>query len=486
MMEFRQDTYFEVYGRFMFPEFGIEYSTPGKIIYKKDGRFNAITLEIYGSLETNDFDRSYLEGRYNLHNIVGYTNGGMAVLIEGAKLCNGYHPGEEFSYLEYNLRNCLFLNLNSEVFDTILKDLSDQGIYNLKVSSCQYSFAGIDEWIDETEVEYAEIDKKYKYEVNVENINENIYLVKDENLKFTSGIEIKIGSSGFNEEFYWGLESIDGQDLSIKSTMNNLKMVKELLETLIMVPIDFSYLKFLVPIEEMDNKLVTGYLVSFGINTGKYRRINTDIPYVKIKENFENILCNWYKKRNKLTLITQNFIINKYAHQYNQSVLLNSIKSLEMYHRNFIQEKETEKNENLEIYKNILLNFIENNIENEDHKDRFIENVNYNPEISLKKRIKALFDDLDNDIKNILVKNKKGATRRNIDKLAQKLANTRNYYTHGDPDTDRSFIIKEPIEIIETTILLNQIIKYYICKELFVPDEEIIEIITMGMNGVIK
>lgn len=86
----------------------------------------------------------------------------------------------------------------------------------------------------------------------------------------------------------------------------------------------------------------------------------------------------------------------------------------------------------------------------------------------------------------MLVKNKKGSTRRNIDKLAQKLANTRNYYTHGDPDTDSSFIIKEPIEIIETTLLLNQVIKYFVCKELFELDDEIIDIIIKGMSGVIK
>lgn len=389
MKEFRQDTEFEMLGQFVYAGGSLDDGVTGKIVYKKDRLSNKLELEIYGELYDPDLDFN-LEGFNKSHKIIGFTNNGFTVIIDKAvKIsANVSYPG--IPYTKYGVSMCLFLNINYyKSFDVVSNKLSSIGIDNLEVKRCQFSFTGIDEWIVETKVEYEKIDSKYKYEVNIDNINENIYLVKDENLKFTSGIEIKIGSSGFNEEFYWGLESIDGQDLSIKSTMNNLKIVKELLEILITVPIDFSYLKFKVPIEEMDNKLVIGYLVSSGINTGKYRRINTDIPYAKIKENFENILCNWYEKRHKLTLISQNFIINKYARQYNQSVLLNSIKNLEIYHRNFIREKET--NKNLEIDKSILLNFIENNIENKKHKDRFIENVNYNPEISLKKNKSAVW-----------------------------------------------------------------------------------------------
>ena len=487
LREFRQDTEFEMLGQFVYAGGSINDGLSGKIIFKKDKRADRLELEIYGELVDPQVENDSLEDFNKYHKIIGFTNNGFTVIIERAVKRKSLQNFPGIPYTRYNLGRCLFLNINYDrSFDKVSNELSDIGIDNMVALNCQYSFSGIDEWIDKSKVIYTRKDRVCKYEVALNKVKEENYLVEEENLKFSSGIEIKTFNKGFTEEYYWSLESIKGEELSVKSIVDNLNIFKELLEIVITVPIDFSYFKLRIPIKQMDDNIVTGYLVSSRLNIGNYRKSNTDIPYTKIEENFESILCNWYKKRTKLTLITQNFIINKYAHQYNQSVLLNSIKSLEMYHRNFIQEKETQKNENLEIDKNILLNFIENNIENKKHKDRFIENVNYNPEISLKKRIKALFDKLDNDIKNMLVKNKKGSTRRNIDKLAQKLANTRNYYTHGDPDTDSSFIIKEPIEIIETTLLLNQVIKYFVCKELFELDDEIIDIIIKGMSGVIK
>lgn len=487
MMEFRQDTEFEMLGQFVYAGGNINDGITGKIIYKEDKIADRLELEIYGELIDPEVDNDSLEDFNKYHKIIGFTNNGFTVIIERAVKRKSLQNFPGIPYTRYDLGRCLFLNINYDrSFDKVSNELSDIGIDNMVASNCQYSFSGIDEWIDKSKVTYTRKDRVCKYEVDLNKVNEETYLVKELNLKFSSGIEIKTCSKGFTEEFYWSLEPIKGEELSVKSIVDNLKIFKELMEIVITVPIDFSYFKLRIPIKQMDDNIVTGYLVSSRLDIGNYRKSNTDIPYTKIEKNFERILCNWYKKRNRLTLITQNFIINKYAYQYNQSVLLNSIKNLEMYHRNFIQEKETQKNEDLEIDKSILLNLIENSIENEEHKYRFINNINYNPGISLKNRLKTLFNDLDNNIKNMLVKNKKGSIKRKIDKLAQKLANTRNYYTHGDLDTDSGFIIKEPIEILETTLLLNQIIKYYICKELFDLDDEIIDIITKGMSGVIK
>lgn len=457
--EFRQDTYFEVYGRFMFPEVGIDNSTPGKIVYKRDGRLNTLTLEIYGSLETDDFYGSYVEGRFKLHDIIGYTNEGMAVLIEGAKLGTSDIRDSKFSYLEYKLRNCLFLNLKIEDFEPIAKKLSDNGIYNMDVTSCQYSFAGIDNWIDESKV-FCNYDlNNYTFGVDFDNIKEDYYLVEDENFKFSSGVEISSGENTFNEEFYWSLESIDESCFDIKSILDKVDRFKELLEILLSVPIDYSYLKFRIPIEEMENKLVTGYLVRNRIRVDEYKKFSTDIQYGKIKGNFEEILCNWFENINKLTVIVQNYIINKNALQYNQSILLNSIKSLEMYHRNFIQERE---------------------------KERLKPYTKRNSEINFKDRLIDLFDNLNDEIRNKLIKNDDKSTDIANKEFATKLVETRNYYTHGDPKKLKESVIIDPIEIIETTLLLNQLIKYFVCSELFEVNEEIIDIITKGMSGVIK
>ena len=485
LKEFRQDTYFEVYGRFMFPGVGIDNSTPGKIVYKRDGRLNTLTLEIYGSLETDDFYGSYVEGRFKLHDIIGYTNEGMAVLIEGAKLGPSDIRDSKFSYLEYKLRNCLFLKLEIEEFESVAKKLSDNGIYNMNVISCQYSFTGIDNWIGESKV-FCNYDvNNYTFGVDFDNVKEDFYLVDDENLKFSSGMEISSGENTFNEEFYWSLESIDKSCFDIKSILDNIDIFKELLEILISVPVDYSYLKFRILIEQLDNKLVTGYLVRSRLIVGKYKKFVTDIPYEKIQDDFEDILRKWFENINEFTLIVQNYIINKNALQYNQSILLNSIKNLEIYHRNFV-EQEKEINESLNRDKRIVLECIDKYIDDKKHRKKFVSNINYDSEMTLYNRLLELFGNLNEDILKRLIRTSSEVSNRKIKTFAYKLVSTRNYYTHGDSESMKNMVILDSDELIETTLLLNQVIKYYICKELFDLDDEVIDIITKGMGGVIK
>ena len=483
--EFRQDTYFEVYGRFMFPEVGIEDSTAGKIIYKRNGRINSLTLEVYGLLETNDFDGRYLEGRYGLYNIVGFTNYGMSILIEGAVLSNGNIVDSKFSFLEYNMKDCLFLDLNIDDFEPIVRKLSDKGIYSIGVSSCQYSFTGIDKWVNESNVFCTYDENNYTFGVDFDNIKEDFYLVDDENLKFSSGMEISSGENTFNEEFYWSLESIDKSCFDIKSILGKVDMFKELLEILLSVPIDYSYLKFRIPIGQLDNKLVTGYLVRSRIRIDEYKKFVTDIPYEKIKDNFEDILCKWFENINEFTLIVQNYIINKNALQYNQSILLNSIKNLEMYHRNFV-EQEKEINESLNRDKRIVLECVDKYIDDKKHIEKFISNINYDSEMTLYNWLLELFGNLNEDLLKGLIRTSSEVSNRKIKTFAYKLVSTRNYYTHGDSESMKNVVIIDSDELIETTLLLNQIIKYYICKELFDVDGEIVDIIIKGMSGVIK
>lgn len=485
MNEFRLDREFEIYGHFANAGRSLDEGVTGKIIYKKDSLVNRLELEIYGELFGTGL-KSNLEGFNKSYKIIGFTSNGFTVIIDKAVKISGRVSCPGIPFAKYGIAKCLFLGINyNKNFDLISNKLSDIGIDNLKVKSCEYSIAGIDEWIDETNVCYDEVEKKYRYEVDIDKVSKDEYLIKDANLKLSSGFEIKTCRTGFKENFYWNVESIDNQDLNIKYIMDKLKIFKELLDIFITVPIDFSYLKFKVPIEQMDNKLVTGYLVSGRMNTPNYRKINTDIPYNKIKDNFEEILCNWYKKRNKLALISQNFNINKYSYQYNQSILLNSIKNLEIYHRNFVEQKKG-IDDNFNIDREAVLEFINKNIKNENHRKNFERNINFDSEMTLNKRLKELFRSLDDSILNKLVQYQSGCRSDRIGKFVQKLVNTRNYYTHGDPESSKSMVITESDELIETTTFLNQVIKYHICKELFELDDEIISIIVNGMNGVIK
>ncbi|MBF0847775.1 hypothetical protein IR145_09965, partial [Streptococcus danieliae] len=56
--------------------------------------------------------------------------------------------------------------------------------------------------------------------------------------------------------------------------------------------------------------------------------------------------------------------------------------------------------------------------------------------------------------------------KSSIDSITNSLVQTRNYYTHGDDVENYPQAITDTIEQLNITSTLNQIIKYYIFKEL--------------------
>lgn len=101
--EFRQDTEFEMLGQFVYAGESLDDGLSGKIIYKKDIKFDKLELEIYGELIDPDVVNDSVDDFNKYHKIIGFTNNGFTVIIDRAvkRKSNKSYPG--IPYTRYSL-----------------------------------------------------------------------------------------------------------------------------------------------------------------------------------------------------------------------------------------------------------------------------------------------------------------------------------------------------------------------------------------------
>lgn len=120
------------------------------------------------------------------------------------------------------------------------------------------------------------------------------------------------------------------------------------------------------------------------------------------------------------------FSKNLHADLYLEDQLVDAIRNLEVYSRNFQIEQNGKKRE-----------------------------------LTLSERLKELFNSIDkvNQDKILPIELDK-------DSFITKLVQTRNYYTHGDKKQRYPEMITNFNEMYDTKVLLQEVLRYYIYKEL--------------------
>ena len=79
----------------------------------------------------------------------------------------------------------------------------------------------------------------------------------------------------------------------------------------------------------------------------------------------------------------------------------------------------------------------------------------------LAERLKELFTSIDNNIQDRIF-----PIELDMDSFTDKLVQTRNYYTHGDKKERYPEMITDFHEMYDTKVLLQEVLRYYIYKEL--------------------
>ncbi len=206
--------------------------------------------------------------------------------------------------------------------------------------------------------------------------------------------------------------------------------------------------------------------------TSDYTEQEVHTTYLDLEHTFHKVLLNYVDKRKKLDLVLDDYLSEYYLVEFYETKLLNSIRNLEIFHRNFIEPREmVKKDEGIEEARAQIIDFINEEVP-EKYQGRFRSQVYYQPEKSLRKRMDYLIKNLPDDVFDALqIKAPKRRKSRSIGSFVNRLIETRHYYTHGDFSENYPSRIVELDQIKRVNRTLRKICLYYVYTELGISEE---------------
>ncbi|MCL2156494.1 MAG: hypothetical protein FWH54_00545 [Methanobrevibacter sp.] len=119
--------------------------------------------------------------------------------------------------------------------------------------------------------------------------------------------------------------------------------------------------------------------------------------YPKIKNNFETIINNWFKKYEEFETLFQIYFVNEYNKSYLESVFIAYTQALESYVRKKLEFKtEFLKIEEYIPIKKELKGIVDKLVADVDHNDSLKKKIEYGNEYSLRKMLKIILGDINN------------------------------------------------------------------------------------------
>ena len=395
-----------------------------------------ITLEIYGEFpdETgNSFGFSK-----DLEKIYGFTSDGNVLILNtyGKTMEHISTPG--FSIIKYGIENFKLYNIfysKLENFDSKPEDwvvLIDK-LENEEVMEFRFSFEHIEEWIEKSLVTIKHRENKDIFESSINDYKATNALIKSLKIKFEDSpiLYSSYTTTSFRSKYYIKLTPIDSETKKFNDFYDAARKFNGFIEILSNVPISFTNIEFLVQDVSIDENRIPLIKGKFFVqHARKYKKWNKssqkNISLSKLDTNFNQILNHWFDKTEELEFIVKQFSKNLHGDLYVEDQLVDAIRNLEVYSRNF------------HIDQNGKLR-----------------------ELTLSKRLKKLFTSIDNI-------NKDKIFPKELDRKSfiKKLVDTRNYYTHGDKKENHPKLITDFHEMYDTKVLLQEILRYFIYKEL--------------------
>lgn len=395
-----------------------------------------ITLEIYGEFpdETgNSFGFSK-----DLEKIYGFTSDGNVLILNtyGKTMEHISTPG--FSIIKYGIEKFKLYdifyskleNFNSKPDDWIALF---EKLKREEVMEFRFSFDHIEEWIEKSLVTIKRKENKDIFESSINDYKTTIALIKSLNIKFEDSpiLYLSYTSTSFRSNYYIKFTPFNSDTKKFNDFYGAARKFNEFIEILSNVPISFTNIEFLVQDVSIDENRIPLIKGKFFVqHARKYKKWNKSsqkkISLSKLDTNFNQILNHWFDKTEELEFIVKQFSKILHADLYLEDQLVDAIRNLEVYSRNFQIEQNGKKRE-----------------------------------LTLSERLKELFNSIDkvNQDKILPIELDK-------DSFITKLVQTRNYYTHGDKKQRYPEMITNFNEMYDTKVLLQEVLRYYIHKEL--------------------
>ncbi|MCK1169302.1 HEPN domain-containing protein [Streptococcus uberis] len=429
-----------------------------------------IILELFGEfLEEKDISFGF--GKH-LEKIYGYSSNGNILILNtyGEPSVISTYPG--FPITKYRVKNFKIYNVfynaiddfdgRPESFKSLINKLDFQEIKDYK-----FSFEHIEEWIEKSLVTIKHGDNQTIFESAVDEYQSTKVLIKSLGMNFEdmATLHSSFTTTSFSSHYFIKLTSADSSIRCFDEFYQASRKFKEFIEILSNIPLSFTNIEFLVDYKMLEDKrlpIIEGkYFVQHARKSKKWGHSRQDISLRKLEDNFEFILNHWFDKSETLEFIVRQFSKNLHGDLYLEDQLIDAIRNLEVYSRNFKNFKipqylsEIEKNA-----KQSLIEFINTHIL-EDVREKFRNRLKFKKkEPSLSERLKNLFDSIDELNRTKIFSN----CDREV--LITKLIQTRNYYTHGDSKDKYPEMITDVHEMYETKLLLQKVLRYYIYQEL--------------------
>lgn len=430
-----------------------------------------IVLELFGEFEEETVI-SFGFGKY-LEKVYGFTSSGNILILNtyGEPMVHSSSPG--FPITRYRVKNfkvySVFYNevenfdYSSEAFKDLINELDSE-----KIKEYKFSFEHIEEWIEKSLVTVKNGANQTIFESAVSEYQPTKVLIRSLGMNFEDGaiLHSSYTTTSFTSDYFIKLTSADLNTRYFDEFYQASRKFKEFIEILSNIPLSFNNIEFLVLYKMIDGKrmpLIKGKF--FVQHSRKYKKWKSysqqDISLMKLEDNFEHILNHWFDKSEELEFIVRQFSKNLHGDLYLEDQLVDAIRNLEVYSRNFKDFKNPKCLSDVEEKaRQSLFDFINTHLL-EEVRRKFRNKLKFNQkEPNLSERLKNLFDSID---ELNLFKIFSNSERK---QLIIKLIQTRNYYTHGDSKDNYPEMITDISEMYETKLLLQEVLRYYIYQEL--------------------
>lgn len=430
-----------------------------------------IVLELFGEFEEEP-GISFGFGKY-LEKIYGYSSSGNILILNtyGEPMVHSSSPG--FPITRYRVKNfkiySVFYNelenfdYSSEAFKDLINELDSE-----KIKEYKFNFEHIEEWIEKSLVTVKYGENQTIFESAVSEYQPTKVLIRSLGMNFEDGaiLHSSYTTTSFTSDYFIKLTSADLNTRYFDEFYQASRKFKEFIEILSNIPLSFTNIELLVLYKMIDGKrmpLIKGkFFVQHSRKSKKWKSYSQqDISLMKLEDNFEHILNHWFDKSEELEFIVRQFSKNLHGDLYLEDQLVDAIRNLEVYSRNFKDFKIPKCLSDVEEKaRQSLFDFINTHLL-EEVRRKFRNRLKFNQkEPSLSERLKNLFDSIDELNLSKIFSN----SEREL--LIIKLIQTRNYYTHGDSKDNYPEMITDISEMYETKLLLQEVLRYYIYQEL--------------------
>lgn len=421
-----------------------------------------IILELKGSFTNNLIENS---------TIYGFSTDGNYILLEDCFIVNQSNNFPGITILEYNIQT-LFIS-KSEINHSILENIKKFTI----------SFEEYENWNTSSAIQLLRLpvdSELISIQYSKDSLKEiqKEYFLEKSNLKITEFAEIKTDFRNSLYDFkvlqkkYLSVEYMDFTTFHYEQAMKNVSFINHLYSFLLNNILNYKELCLHItsPSTQDLQKVQVYFHQRIASINSRYL-----INYNEIEDIFPRLLNEFdtlYSTLEKILSGHSNSSIKKF---FEVDDFLQAARNLEVFSRNF-HNVTSNLPENYSQTKEMLLENL-NQSKNSELISFFESKITFIGEISLNKKLKILIQSIPEELQISLFKLPSKSLSKSIKKYCQTVADTRNYYTHGDNISKYNNAINDMKELHTIYMKMRCLMDILILKTLKIDEEKIINTI---------